>query len=126
MRLEFPRHKHVNIKSSFIKRLELEHIQESIATLCNVPDFGFPIMLKENEDTTNYMRTWDLFLDLIQHGTKYERVENFIHAKHYEIAEEAKEELKYAQDRKNQASAAGRAGDKNQKSDQLKAEIEGN
>jgi hypothetical protein len=60
--------------------------------LQNVPDFGYPIMLKDNDDTTNYMRTWDLFLDLIQHGTKYERVENFIHAKHYEIAEEAKEE----------------------------------
>lgn len=58
-----------------------------------MPDFGYPIMLKDNDDEGNYMRTWDLFLDLIQHGTKYERVENFIQAKHYEIKAERKEEL---------------------------------
>lgn len=93
VRLEFPKDTVVNIKSDFIKRLELEHIQESIETLQNVPDFGYPIMLKDNDDETNPMRTWDLFLDLIQHGTKYERVENFIQAMHFETAEERKEEL---------------------------------
>ena len=88
VRLEFPKDKVINIKTSFVRRLELEHIQESIETLQQVPDFGYPIMLKDNDDEGNYMRTWDLFLDLIQHGTKYERVENFIQAKHYEIKAE--------------------------------------
>jgi hypothetical protein len=88
VRLEFPKDKVINIKTSFVRRLELEHIQESIETLQQVPDFGYPIMLKDNDDESNYMRTWDLFLDLIQHGTKYERVENFIQAKHYEIKAE--------------------------------------
>ena len=78
VRLEFHKDAVVKIKSSFVKRLELEHISESIETLQQVPDFGYPILLKDNDDEGNYMRTWDLFLDLIQHGTKYERVENFI------------------------------------------------
>ena len=45
---------------------------ESLAVL---PDFGYPGMMLESE-----FKGWDHFVDLIQGGSKYERVMNYIEA----------------------------------------------
>jgi hypothetical protein len=58
-----------------IKRLELEHIEEVIDSLCVLPDFGYPGMLLDTD-----FKGWDHFRDLIQYGGKYERVINYIEA----------------------------------------------
>jgi hypothetical protein len=42
IRVRYNKHKNVRIKSEMVKRLELEHIEECIDSLCVLPDFGYP------------------------------------------------------------------------------------
>ena len=60
IRVRFPTHKTVRIQSNFVKRLELEHIEETMESLAVLPDFGYPGMMLESE-----FKGWDHFVDLI-------------------------------------------------------------
>ena len=66
------------VQSQIHKRLELEHISETVAKINIVPDFGYQtndVMNKED------LRGWNLFRDFIQAEYKYERLENFIQSR---------------------------------------------
>lgn len=75
----------VRIQSKLVKRLELEHIEDSISMLNVIPDFGYPLSadyLKDSdeaqqEDKGNF-RGWDLLRDYVQNGSRYERLHNYI------------------------------------------------
>jgi hypothetical protein len=67
----------VKIKSTFTKRLELEHIEEAIAGMSIIPDFGFENNVMDKEDC----RGWNLFRDFVTAEYKYERLENYIEAR---------------------------------------------
>jgi hypothetical protein len=97
LRINFKNHQKVNkIQSSLVKRLELEHIEDIIEGLSIVPDFGFPLLIYEQE-----FRGWELLRDHIQNGSKFERVNNFIEAKKYEIEMENKRKfLELSQEKK--------------------------
>ena len=41
IRVEFPKGQKVKIESKLVKRLELEHIEDSIESLSLQPDFGY-------------------------------------------------------------------------------------
>jgi hypothetical protein len=58
MRVTFKEHQDVRIQSSLIKRLELEHIEESIENLGIVPDFGYPIEMFDDE-----LKGWNILRD---------------------------------------------------------------
>jgi hypothetical protein len=88
LRIKFNHDQKVRIQSSLIKRLELEHIETAIESLSMVPDFGYPILLYELE-----FSGWDLLRDLIQNGSKFERVNNYIESKKYELEQEKKQEF---------------------------------
>lgn len=61
----------VKIKSTYSKRLELEHIEKSIAEMHIIPDFGYENNVMDKEDC----RGWDLFRDfVISADQKYERL----------------------------------------------------
>ena len=63
------------IKSHGVKRLELEHIEEMIANMTVIPDFGFETMPIDKEGS---LKGWNLFRDFVQADFKYERLENYI------------------------------------------------
>ena len=60
----------MKIKSTFSKRLELEHIEEAINGMAIIPDFGFENNVMDKEDC----RGWDLFRDFVTADYKYERL----------------------------------------------------
>jgi hypothetical protein len=76
----------IRIQSSFIKRLELEHLENVVESLNIVPDFGFPVLLYDEE-----FKGWELFRDHIQNSDKFERVNNYIDSKKYKIEMELKQ-----------------------------------
>lgn len=55
----------------------MEHIEEAIAGMAIIPDFGFENNVMDKEDC----RGWDLFRDFITADYKYERLENYIEAR---------------------------------------------
>ena len=64
-----------------MKRLELDHIDEQIESLSIIPDFGFKIMPMTADEE---FKGWELMLELIKNSHKYERIENYIQAVHYQ------------------------------------------
>lgn len=60
IRVRFPQHKTIKIKSDLVKRMELEHIEETMESLAILPDFGYPTMLLDAE-----FKGWEHFSDLI-------------------------------------------------------------
>ena len=68
--------------------MELEHIEETMESLCVLPDFGYPGMLLDTD-----FKGWEHFRDLVQGGSKYERVMNYIEAQKYFKEVKAKKEF---------------------------------
>ena len=66
----------IPIKSSFIKRLELSHIEKTIDSLIVIPDWGYEnnLIQSNNEKTWG----WSLIRDFISNQSKYERCMNFV------------------------------------------------
>jgi len=79
----------LRISSSLVKRMELEHIEETIEQLNIVPDFGFPLLQYDMDELKGY----DLIRDHIQNHSKYERVNNFIDAQKYKLELAAKQKF---------------------------------
>lgn len=66
----------IPIRSSFIKRLELSHIEKTIESLVAHPDFGYEdnLIQLNNEKASG----WSLIRDFISNQSKYERLMNFV------------------------------------------------
>lgn len=64
------------IVSSYMKRLELSHIENMIESLDVYPDFGYNSGIIQLNETR--FQGWSLFKDYVITNSKYERLANYI------------------------------------------------
>ena len=77
------------ISTGFFKRLELEHIDNTIRGMSAMPDFGF-----DPEVYKGKCNGWEMVMEIMNDMGKYERVLNFKQAHDYEKKEREKIEQK--------------------------------
>lgn len=64
----------INIASKQQKKLELEHIENSIESMSQVPDFGYNII----SSTSDGKPQWRMLYEFLHNMDKYERLQNYI------------------------------------------------
>ena len=69
--------------SSYINRLEIDHIENLIENTAIVPDFGFNPCVKIAKDETG----WGRVSEIMNNIGKYERVQNYVEAKQFKSHE---------------------------------------
>ena len=78
VRVTYPKDQQVRIESTLAKRLELEHIEDTMEALSVLPDFGFEPLFMDGGDEGSVFKGWDLLRDFMQSGGKYERLHNYV------------------------------------------------